>query len=210
VGILPPNKGTNRRNPLKEACVKLWGSSRERSQDLRVWGSEHISFDQLAPSVGEHVLGSRDWCGALYVVTVVHVLLAMKVRFHGIHLMSTDCCSKCEETDTLLHGLRECAASVDFWSWTSARLAKFHRTTPWRISLEWLPCPAFKIWSRPKHQATLWFLAYVFFCVIKNFNPLSAPWKCRLYAPQAVGVYQCNARLKTCRNYLSTSWAKID
>jgi len=58
VEVLPPNRGVNQRKPLKEACMKHWGSSRERSQCL----------DQLALSVGELVLGSRDWCGALYVV----------------------------------------------------------------------------------------------------------------------------------------------
>ena len=66
--ITPQNKGVNRRKPLKDAYMKLWGSSRERSQCLRVWGSGHVSVDQLAHSVGELVLGSRDWCGALYVV----------------------------------------------------------------------------------------------------------------------------------------------
>jgi len=57
-----------------------------------------------------------------------------------------------------------------------------HHTTRGQISRQWLRCPTFKIWPRPKHQGTLWFIAHMEFYVVKNFRSLS-PLN---YAPQAV------------------------
>jgi len=79
---------------------------------------------------------------------VVHDLVHTNVKLHSVHIITTDTCLKFGATYTLIHHLTECGATMNIWTWTTARLPMIHRTIPRRISQEWVFFPSFKIWPR--------------------------------------------------------------
>jgi len=130
--------------------ARAWHIEGRRRQEACVSGftdHENISVDQLAFNVGEHVPGSRVWCGTLYVVCSGPDLVLTNMKLLIIHIITTDACLKFGATYSLINRQTECGTTVDIWTRTTAWLPMIRRT-PRRISQEWLFCPALKIWPR--------------------------------------------------------------
>jgi hypothetical protein len=103
---------------------------------------------------------------------VVHDILPTNVQMYRIHLSDTDRC-KCDTQDNLLHRLTERDESSAIWQWTRFRLALIQRIAPCHIPSFWLLFPSFTLWSRAKHQATLWFLAHMVYYVFSSSRGIS-------------------------------------
>jgi hypothetical protein len=104
---------------------------------------------------------------------VIHDIIPTNVKLHRIRLTDTDVCTQCAWQDTLLHRLTECGETQEIWEWTLLRIALIQSIDPRHIPKKWLICLSFKLWPRPKHPATLWFLTNMVFYVISRHRTLS-------------------------------------
>jgi hypothetical protein len=66
----------------------------------------------------------------------------------------TTACSRCGETDTLLHRITRGEVGPMIWMWTRARIAAILRVHPQHISEEWTLRPIFHFWP-PQRQAAI-------------------------------------------------------
>jgi hypothetical protein len=55
---------------------------------------------------------------------VVHDIIPTRVRLFKIHLHAIDTCPRCDQTDTLIHGVTTCGAVIDRWQWIRNAIAR--------------------------------------------------------------------------------------
>ena len=89
------------------------------------------------------------WC------TVVHDIFPNRVQLFKIHLHATDACPRCDQTDTLIHGVTTCGAVTDIWQWTRIAVVMMMRIAPRYVPCLWLVFPNLALWPKAKHNAIL-------------------------------------------------------
>jgi len=98
--------------------------------------------------------------------------------------------------------LTEYGVRQEILEWNRPRIARLQRTDPRRIPKEWLLRSCFKLWPRQIHQATLWFLASMGFCVV-NLRRTSSVLDCTdCIRRTRWKTYQGKNRMQLVENYL--------
>lgn len=103
---------------------------------------------------------------------VIYDIIPTQSRLHKIHLQASDACTKCAQTDTLLHQLTTCGTAAEIWTSTRSRLAMMMRTDPWFIPETWLVFPYLVLWPKEKHNAVLWTIGHMVHHIINAKNEL--------------------------------------
>ena len=90
----------------------------------------------------------------------IHDILPTNARLHAIRISSTDSCSRCQGTDTILspnNGMRGRTPAMDM----DQKAYRIHvRTDQSRIPDDWLLRPDFTLWPSKRHKAVLWLVAH--------------------------------------------------
>ena len=133
---------------------------------------------------------------------VIHDLLPTHTRLNRIRLVDSADCTLCVQPDTLIHRLTECGEAADLWEWTRIRLAAIHRTERTRIPPAWLLGPAFRLWPRQRHVATLWILAHLVCYLVHNRLTVSLEEYIDFLRRARWKHYQTPKRRATVGNYL--------
>jgi hypothetical protein len=143
---------------------------------------------------------SEGAVSAWYVV--IHDILPTHTRLHRICLVESEACSPYGKQDTTLNRLTECGISQEIWEWVRTRLALIHRTDRKRIPTDWLLWPSFRLWSRHRHQATLWFLTNTVYYVVQNRRTMSLQSYIEFLCRTRRKTYQGKKRMELVGSYL--------
>lgn len=99
---------------------------------------------------------------------VIHDIISTKERLHRIHMIASEKCSFCTESDTIFHRLVQCSAMVPIQQQLNRYLQHLQSSTWFRsYHLLW---PDFCIKPRAKHDAVLWVLAHTVVFSIKYYG----------------------------------------
>jgi hypothetical protein len=90
----------------------------------------------------------------------IHDIIPTNERLAAI-LTPTTACSRCGETDTLLHRITRCEVGRMIWTWTRARIAEILLVQQQHISEEWTLRPIFHLWPPQRQAAIVWIVAHL-------------------------------------------------
>jgi hypothetical protein len=135
-------------------------------------------------------------------VWTTHDILPTNERLRRINLSATADYQVCGVVDTPTHRLTQCGEAADIWDRTRKRIAIFLRTDPKAVPLTWLLYPDFRLWSPPKHNATLWILGHMVYYSVHGRTALSMIDYIDFMRRMRWKTYQWTKRFRIYGNYL--------